>query len=47
MKSNQAIEQRKADIVAAQAKVEQAKASYELSTTARRYQQLEQQWCDL
>ena len=38
---SQAIEQRKADIVAAQAKVEQAKASYELSTAQlRRYQQL-------
>lgn len=37
----QAIEQRKADIVAAQAKVEQAKASYELSTAQlNRYQQL-------
>lgn len=37
----QAIEQRKADIVAAQAKVEQDKAAYELSTTQlKRYQQL-------
>jgi len=37
----QAIEQRKADIVAAQAKVEQAKATYELSVAQlNRYQQL-------
>lgn len=37
----QAIEQRKADIVAAQAKVDQARATYELSTAQlKRYQQL-------